>query len=60
MADQVRDQSPEGRGDGDPPETGQPKRPVPNSEAGRPAAERRKAETEIDAGDVADDLADFA
>ncbi|MCJ2072143.1 hypothetical protein MKK75_25640 [Methylobacterium sp. J-030] len=60
MADQVRDRSPDGQGDGDPSETRPPKRPVQNSDDGRIPPERRKAETEIAAGDVADDLADFA
>jgi hypothetical protein len=57
MVDQVQDRSPDGPGDGDPRETGQPKR---DASDGRSAEEHKKAETEVAAGDVADDLADFA
>lgn len=61
MAGRVRDRSPDGPGDGDSPETGRSKRPDqgPGEDRGEPS-ERQKAETEIAAGDVADDLADFA
>jgi len=60
MADRVRDRSPDGPDDGDPPETGRPKRPDRGGEDRGEPSERQKAETEIAAGDVADDLADFA
>lgn len=60
MADQARDRSPDGPGGGDPPETQQPKRPRRDSDDGRSVGAHKKAETEIAAGDVADDLADFA
>ncbi|SDN76116.1 hypothetical protein SAMN05216360_11112 [Methylobacterium phyllostachyos] len=60
MADQVQDRSPDGRPDGDPPETQQLKQPVRGADNGPAGSEHRKAEAEIAAGDVADDLADFA
>lgn len=60
MADQTRDHVPNGQGAGDPREIQPPKRPVRGTDDGGADPERRKAETEIAAGDVADDLADFA
>lgn len=60
MADQVKDRAPDDRDDGDVPKTRPPERPDRAPEAGAESSERRRAETEIAAGDVADDLADFA
>lgn len=59
MAGRVPDQPPEGQGGEQPTRAGQPAHPERRSDADA-AAEREKAETEIAAGDVADDLADFA
>ena len=59
MADRVQDRVPDERDGKGPPE----RRPGDAAEPAPPEAapsERRKAETEIAAGDVADDLADFA
>ncbi|GJE10160.1 MULTISPECIES: hypothetical protein [Methylobacterium] len=61
MAGRVPDQSVDGPdGAGAPEAERSDDRTWPAPEAGRDAAEREKAETEIAAGDVADDLADFA
>jgi len=71
MADRLRDQSPDRPGTGDPPEAA-PIRPPDRGpaqdrgsdddagKAGSTPSERQKAETEMAAGEVADDLADFA
>lgn len=59
MASRVPDRSPEGQGDAQAPDTGRPDRRS-EDRTERDGEEREKAETEIDAGDVADDLADFA
>lgn len=59
MAGRVPDRSPEGQGDAQVPNTGRPDRRS-EDRTERDGDEREKAETEIDAGDVADDLADFA
>ncbi|WCS24454.1 hypothetical protein LOK46_25520 [Methylobacterium sp. NMS14P] len=64
MAGRVTDRSSEGEAGQARPETvPASERPVPRprmTEAEAEAGERHKAETEIAAGDVADDLADFA
>ncbi|MCJ2087617.1 hypothetical protein MKK88_16735 [Methylobacterium sp. E-005] len=60
MTDRERDRSPHGRDDGDPPDVGQSKPTDQTPDDGSVPTQRRKAETEIAAGDVADDLADFA
>jgi hypothetical protein len=57
MAGRVPDRSPETETGTAPPEA---ERPDGLPEPADEAAERKKAETEIAAGDVADDLADFA
>ena len=59
MAGRVPDRSPDGQGEAQASETAQPdRRSEDRSE--RDGVEREKADTEIAAGDVADDLADFA
>ena len=64
MADQVQDRVPDERDGKGPPKAGPPdRRPGDAAEPARTEVEhgqRRKAESEIAAGDVADDLADFA
>ncbi|MGT2481249.1 hypothetical protein ACU4GR_25980 [Methylobacterium oryzae CBMB20] len=59
MAGRVTGQSPDGEAGEAPPETERPG-PRPGATGEAEAEERHKAETEIAAGDVADDLADFA
>jgi hypothetical protein len=59
MAGRVPDRSPDGQDDAQASQTAQPDRRSEDPSA-RDGVEREKAETEIAAGDVADDLADFA
>jgi hypothetical protein len=62
MAGRVSDRASEASDRDEAPETGQTgaARGRPDAEVPDEADERRKAETDIAAGDVADDLADFA
>lgn len=62
MAGRVSDRSSEASDRAEAPETGQAgaARGRPDAEVPDEADERKKAETDIAAGDVADDLADFA
>ena len=71
MADRLRDQSPDKQGTGNPPDAAplrQQDRGIGRDrgsdddalKAGSAPLERQKAKTEIAAGEVADDLADFA
>lgn len=60
MAGRAQDQSPDGRERAGPQDTEAAADPRPGDPVERDIAEREKAQAEIAAGDVADDLADFA
>ena len=60
MASRVADRSPDGQGGDAPKDDWRPAGPDRRSEVEPGKSEPEKAKTEIAAGDVADDLADFA